>query len=170
MLGTNDSKPQNWQYKSDLVSDYETMIDVFRGWPSAPWCGSASAVPAFYVNYSIQPDIIRNEILPLIDRIGQEKNVPVIDLYTAVADGSLFPDGIHPNAVGAGVMAQTIAPYLLGVRFSLDFNHDGIVNFTDFARWPCCGGRATRPSMSLRCPTATASSIGWTSAAWHGSG
>ena len=38
-----------------------------------------------------------------------------------------------PNAEGAGVMAQTIAPYLLGVRFSPDFNHDGIVNFTDFA-------------------------------------
>ncbi len=91
-------------------------------------------VPAFYVNYSIQPDIIRDEILPLIDQIGQEKNVPVIDLYTALADGSLFPDGIHPNVAGAGVMAQTIAPYLLGVRFSLDFDHDGIVNFTDFAR------------------------------------
>jgi lysophospholipase L1-like esterase len=134
MLGTNDSKPQNWQYKGDFVSDYEAMIDVFRGRPSAPVVWICKCVPAFYVNYSIQPDIIRDEILPLIDRIGQEKNVPVIDLYTALADGSLFPDGIHPNVAGAGVMAQTIAPYLLGVRFSLDFDHDGIVNFTDFAR------------------------------------
>ncbi len=110
------------------------MIDVFRGLPSAPQVWICKPVPAFYVNYSIQPDIIHDEILPLIDQIAQEKNVPVIDLYTALADGSLFPDGIHPNAAGAGVMAQTIAPYLLGVRFSLDFNHDGIVNFTDFAR------------------------------------
>ncbi len=45
MLGTNDSKPQNWQYKGDFVSDYETMIDVFRGRPARRWCGSASASP-----------------------------------------------------------------------------------------------------------------------------
>jgi len=134
-LGTNDSKPQNWQYKSDFVPDYESMIDTFRSLPSRPQVWICKPVPAFYVNFSIRPEVIRDEILPLIDRIAREKNAPVIDLYTALQDsGKLFPDGIHPNAEGAGLMAQTIAPFLLGVRSLPDFDRDGVINFADFAR------------------------------------
>jgi lysophospholipase L1-like esterase len=133
-LGTNDSKPQNWQYKGDFIADYESMIEVFRSLPSRPQVWICKPVPAFYLNYSIRPEVIRDEILPLIDQIAREKNMPVIDLYTALADhGSLFPDGIHPNAEGAGLMAQTIAPFLLGARFLPDVNHDGVLNFADFA-------------------------------------
>ena len=133
-LGTNDSKPQNWQYKGDFVSDYESMIAAFRALPSKPQVWICKPVPAFYVNFSIRPEVIRDEILPLIDQISREKNAPVIDLYTALLDrGSLFPDGIHPNAEGAGLMAQTIAPLLLGARFLPDVNHDGVLNFADFA-------------------------------------
>jgi lysophospholipase L1-like esterase len=134
-LGTNDSKPQNWQYKGDFVSDYENMIDIFRALPSRPQVWICKPVPAFYVNFSIRPEVIRDEILPLIDQISREKSAPVIDLYTALQDsGKLFPDGIHPNAEGAGLMAQAIAPFLLGVRFLPEFDHDGVVNFVDFAR------------------------------------
>jgi acyl-CoA thioesterase-1 len=134
-LGTNDSKPQNWQYKDDFVPDYENMIDTFRALPSRPQVWICKPVPAFYVNFSIRPDVIRDEILPLIDQISREKNAPVIDLYSALQDfGNLFPDGIHPNAEGAGLMAQAIAPFLLGVRSLPDFERDGVVNFADFAR------------------------------------
>ncbi len=78
--------------------------------------------------------MIRDEILPLIDRISQEKDAPVIDLYTALLNSaSLFPDAIHPNVEGAGLMAQTIAPFLLGVRALPDFNHDGVLDLQDFA-------------------------------------
>jgi len=126
-LGTNDSKPQNWQYKGDFVADYSAMIDVFRALPSKPVVWICKPVPAFAVNFAIRPEVIRDEILTLIDQIAQEKGTPVIDLYTALLDyGNLFPDNIHPNAEGAGVMAETIAPFLLGVLFLPDFNHDGV--------------------------------------------
>ena len=134
-LGTNDSKPQNWQYKGDFVRDYENMIDTFRALPSGPQVWICKPVPAFYVNFNIRPEVIRDEILPLIDQISREKNAPVIDLYAALQNsGNLFPDGIHPNAEGAGLMAQAIAPFLVGVRFLPDFEHDGLLNFVDFAR------------------------------------
>lgn len=29
-LGTNDSKPQNWQHKADFKKDYLNLIEVFR--------------------------------------------------------------------------------------------------------------------------------------------
>jgi len=133
-LGTNDSKPQNWQYKAEFVRDYENMIDVFRALPSKPQVWICKPVPAFYVNFSIRPEVIQDEILPMIEQIAREKNVPVVDLYTALQDhANLFPDGIHPNAEGAGLMAQTIAPFLLGVRLLPDVNHDGVLDFLDFA-------------------------------------
>jgi acyl-CoA thioesterase-1 len=148
-LGTNDSKPQNWQYQGDFVSDYESMIEVFRALPSKPQVWICKPVPAFYLNYSIRPEVIHDEILPLIDQISHEKNVPVIDLYTALLNyGSLFPDGIHPNAEGAGLMAQTIAPFLLGARFLPDVNHDGVLNFVDFARL-ALSWRQTDPSFDI---------------------
>ena len=132
-LGTNDSKPQNWQYENEFVADYGSLIDAFRALPSQPVVWICKPVPAFAVNFTIRPDVIRDEILPLIEQISQEKAVPVIDLYTALLSyGSLFPDSIHPNAEGAGLMAETIAPFLLGVLSLPDFNHDGVVNLQDF--------------------------------------
>ncbi len=134
-LGTNDSKPQNWARKGDFVPDYEKMIDVFRALPSQPEVWICKPVPAFRENFTIRPDVIRDEILPLVEQIGREKDAPVIDLYAALLNaGSLFPDGIHPNAEGAGLMAQTIAPFLLGVCFLPDFNNDGVLNLVDFSR------------------------------------
>ena len=131
-LGTNDSKPQNWQYKADFVADYGALIDAFRALPSRPQVWICKPVPAFVVAWGITPAVIQDEILPLIEQIGREKDVPVIDLYTALLDaGHLFPDGIHPNAAGAGVMAETIAACLLGVRFRPDFNDDWQVDLDD---------------------------------------
>ena len=110
------------------------MIDAFRALPSAPEVWICKPVPAFYTNFSISPTVIHDEILPMIDEIAAEKGTPVFDLYTALADhGDLFPDGIHPNVAGAGVMAETIAPFLLGVRAVPDFNQDGVLNLVDFA-------------------------------------
>jgi len=139
-LGTNDSKPQNWMHRDEYISDYSAMIDAFRALPSGPEVWICKPVPAFYVNFAISPTVIHDEILPMIDEIAALKGTPVFDLYTALEDhGDLFPDGIHPNVAGAGLMAEFIAPYLLGVRAVPDFNHDGVLNLVDFAhlalRW-----------------------------------
>ncbi len=139
-LGTNDSKPQNWAYRDQYISDYVAMIDAFRALPSHPVVWICKPVPAFYTNFAISPTVIHDEILPMIDEIAALRDTPVFDLYTALEDhGDLFPDGIHPNAEGAGLMAQFIAPFLLGVRSMPDFNQDGVMNLLDFAylaqRW-----------------------------------
>ncbi len=151
-LGTNDSKPQNWQYKDDFVTDYGDMIDAFRALPSKPVVWICKPVPAFSVAFTIRPEVIRDEILPLIDQIAREKGTPVIDLYTALLhSGHLFPDAIHPNPEGAGLMAQTIAPLLLGVRFLPDYNSDGVMNLRDFALL-AQGWRGTDPSLDVAPP------------------
>lgn len=134
MLGTNDSKPQNWAYDTEFVSDYCALIDSFAGLASHPRIWICKPVPAFTDIYAISNRVIRFEIIPLIDEIARQKHVEVIDLYTPLLGAdALFPDGIHPNAAGAGRMAQVVAPILLGVRYMPDFNGDGFINFIDYA-------------------------------------
>lgn len=152
MLGTNDSKPWNWVYKADFVSDYSDLIDTFRALPGRPQVWICRPVPAAYENFSIRPDVIRDEIGPLVEQIGRDKGVLVIDLYTPLADHlDLFPDGIHPDAAGARRIAQTLLPYLLNRPLVRDFSQDGVVNWLDFARlaqrW-----RELEPSLDIAPP------------------
>ncbi len=134
MLGTNDSKPQNWKYKDQFVADYCLLIDTFRALSSKPQVWICRPIPAASQAYSINGTIIRDEMLPMLDEIARLKNVPIIDTYTAmVSHTDLLPDGIHPDSAGNKIIAQTILPYLLGVRAMPDFNRDGWVNLLDFA-------------------------------------
>ncbi|HKI71629.1 MAG TPA: xylanase, partial [Verrucomicrobiae bacterium] len=58
---------------------------------------------------------VSGEIIPRIRQVAQEKNVPTIDLHQALGDRpQYFPDQIHPNAVGAGMMAMTVFTALKG--------------------------------------------------------
>jgi acyl-CoA thioesterase-1 len=134
MLGTNDSKPQNWAYSTEFVPDYCSLIDSFTGLASHPRIWICKPVPAFKDAFGITNSVIRFEIIPLIDEIARQKHVEVIDLYTPLLGAdALFPDGIHPNTAGAGRIVQVIAPILLGVKYMPDFNGDGFINFIDYA-------------------------------------
>jgi len=133
-LGTNDSKPYNWVYKEEYVADYLYLIDRFAELPSAPEIWICKPVPAFNSNFSISGPVIENEILPLIDEIAQQRDVGVIDLFTALSgEGALFPDGIHPNVEGAGLIAEAVLYTLIGIRALPDFDGDAMVDFKDFA-------------------------------------
>ena len=135
MLGTNDSKPYNWIYKDEFVPNYCALIDSFASLSSDPEIWICKPVPAFSTNYNIRNEVIRDEIIPLIDEIAGLREVKVIDLYTPLLDASsMFPDGIHPNAEGAGLMAKVIAPILLGTIRVPDLNQDGYINLIDYAK------------------------------------
>ena len=114
-LGTNDSKPPNWEHKTGFAADLAGLIEAFRALPSRPDVWVCRPVPAFPGKYGIRDEIIRKEILPIIDAVAKEQNVPIIDLYTALSDQpEHFPDTIHPNADGARVMAREVHKALIG--------------------------------------------------------
>lgn len=46
-LGTNDTKPQNWKYSDEFLSDYRAMITEMRNLPSHPKIYLCKPVPAF---------------------------------------------------------------------------------------------------------------------------
>jgi lysophospholipase L1-like esterase len=108
-LGTNDSKPYNWRFKDQFATDLRDMIDLFAGLPSHPRILVCLPVPAYGVNFDISPDVIKNEVIPILKQVAQEKGAMVVDLYSPLSGRpELFADNIHPNAAGAAIIARTL--------------------------------------------------------------
>ncbi len=112
-LGSNDSKPQNWKFKSEYITNYVEMIRIFQALPSKPIVYICYPAPAYQTKWGINDTVIRKEMIPLIKKIANETNVKIVDMYKALSDKEeMFPDKIHPDANGALVMAKTIAKEL----------------------------------------------------------
>ncbi|MBM3168045.1 MAG: sialate O-acetylesterase [Bacteroidetes bacterium] len=110
-LGTNDSKPQNWQHKADFVEDYLDLIREFRmHMPKDGMVYIILPVPVTRVNFGITPDVMNNEQRLMLFEVIQKSGAEVIDLYTPLMDKpELLPDGVHPNAEGLTIMAGVIS-------------------------------------------------------------
>jgi len=112
-LGTNDSKDFNWKFKDEFLVDYQAMIDTFRI-VSNPIIYVCQPVPAFEKRWSIDSLVVAEEVVPMVEKIGKENNLTVINLFDPFLDKELlFPDKIHPNGHGAALMAGIISKYLL---------------------------------------------------------
>jgi len=116
MLGTNDSKPQNWQYGGNFYSDYQRLITTYTNLTSSPRVLICTPPPVFGSNsYSINAGIVATNIAPLIRQLGTNLNHQVIDMQTLLAGHSeWFPDFVHPNSQGTSVMAAIVYTALLG--------------------------------------------------------
>ena len=117
MLGTNDSKPQNWVYGTNFVSNYLDLIATYvtNKYHPNPRILICTPPPGWSTIYSINPGIIATNIAPLIRQIGTNQNIQVIDMRNLFAGhGEWFPDGIHPNIQGNAVMAAIVYTALQG--------------------------------------------------------
>jgi len=114
-LGTNDTKPRNWEFIADLETDYRSLIQSFQQLDSKPLVILLKAVPAFPERWGISDSLINGELNPRIEKLAKELGLPCIDLHAPmVGRGNLFPDLIHPNAEGAGIMARILFNELTG--------------------------------------------------------
>ena len=114
-LGTNDSKPQNWKYGDEFADDLSAMLDHFAALPSHPKIWVCLPPPVYQTKWGINEATVIGQIIPLLKQVAREKKVPTIDLHQALSDRpQYFPDQIHPNATGAGMMAMTVFTALKG--------------------------------------------------------
>lgn len=109
-LGTNDSKPGNWNPER-FKNDYQSLIDTFMTIQPQPQIFLCLPVPVYkHSKFRIDGEVVSQEILPIIKRLAQENDLPVIDLYTPfIEKDNLVPDGVHPEAEGAAIIAEILA-------------------------------------------------------------
>ena len=107
MLGTNDSKPQNWKFKEEFAADYKDLLGQFAKLTSKPRIFICHPVPVpGKGNYGINEEGVKEQA-PVIDEIAKELGVSVIDMHSALMDHpETLPDRVHPNTAGAGLMAE----------------------------------------------------------------
>ena len=129
-LGTNDSKPQNWQYGAEFKQDLEQMITSLAPTLAQPTKKKGkknktpiitkpqiflcTPIPAFKSTWNISDSVIVNNIIPIQQEVAQKYGLKVIDLHSLFTDGAdlVQQDGIHPNGKGAQRLADIIAEEL----------------------------------------------------------
>lgn len=113
-LGGNDAKLRNRIHKADFVGDACDLVRSYQNLPTHPRVILMTAIPGFTNDSTeIWDKAIVRDINPLIIKAARELGIEVLDMHPLfVGRGELFRDGIHPNDVGAQMMAVKMADYI----------------------------------------------------------
>lgn len=108
-LGTNDSKDRNWAGTERFIAGLEALAEEFEQLPSQPQIIIALPAKAYKENFHIRDSIIAQYELPAIRQMAKRHHWKLVNLYKATSHmAKNFPDGIHPNAAGAKVIAKKV--------------------------------------------------------------
>ncbi|WP_193213107.1 GDSL-type esterase/lipase family protein [Luteolibacter marinus] len=115
MLGTNDTKPQNWEHEKEFTDDYVELVNSFQGLSSEPRIYVCRPCPVTEPgNFGINEKNLKVWI-KRIDEMAEDMNLGVIDMHKALeGKPELLPDRVHPNTEGAGEMAKAAVMALTG--------------------------------------------------------
>lgn len=115
MLGTNDSKPHNWQRKAEFEGDYRALIASFKALPSHPRIYLCTPAPVILDGkWGITEDVVHGQIAPKVSALAQEEGLPLIDVHSALASHpECLVDHIHPDASGAAIIAKAVEQVLM---------------------------------------------------------
>ena len=117
MLGTNDTKPQNWKHEAEFAADYAELVKSFQALASKPRIYVCRPCPVpepgnFGINEKNNQEWIKR-----IDKMAKEMDLGMIDMHKSLEDKpQLLPDRVHPNVEGAGEMAKAAYKELTGKK------------------------------------------------------
>lgn len=122
-LGTNDSKPKNWQgHEKDFARDLQRMVDTLKALPSKPriiLCEPIKAntgAPTGDTN-QISDSVITAAIIPAIRKVAKKNKLTVLALHDIAFDeDEMQRDGIHPTAKGDKKIAEAVAECIKGKK------------------------------------------------------
>jgi lysophospholipase L1-like esterase len=144
MLGSNDSKPKNWAYKTNFITDYTDLIATYTSLPTHPRVLICTPPPVFGSGaWNINPGVVATNIAPTVRQLGVSLGREVIDMHARFAGrAEWFPDTVHPNSMGTTVMAAIVYTALRGDTMNGDIPHLGITlsgSNKAVVDWPAAG-------------------------------
>ncbi len=109
MLGTNDARINIYQESQNLEANCKTLISAFQGFASKPEIFVATPPPIFNNTLGLSSANLVQGVIPRILQVAHQLSLPVIDVYSALSGHpECFPDGVHPNADGAQIIANSV--------------------------------------------------------------
>ena len=118
MIGTNDSKPPNWEETGDAFREgYAALVEDYLALDPRPVVviGISPTVKGGGFTYGVTEKIVGGGVVPVQRRIAEEKGLPTVDCR-AVLDPHMATaysgDGLHPNAEGNALLAAAFAARL----------------------------------------------------------
>ena len=117
MMGTNDSKPENWHGETAFRMAAEALLtDYFRDGrkPQVYLCTPATAFFAegftgSITKFDVQPRIV-DVVAKIMEEIAAEKGCPLIDIHAVTASHPEWfdADSVHPDNTGAAAIARAV--------------------------------------------------------------
>ena len=111
MLGTNDTKTRNWD-PAVFRRDYRKIVDSYVALPSHPRVVLVAPIQAFLIMgrplLGVRPDNMEEGVRPAIREIAKEAGLELVDLQDLFTDNKYCHDGVHPQRLGAQMLADAI--------------------------------------------------------------
>ena len=122
-LGINDTDPRNWpHYRDGFVGDYLALIDSLRRVnPKARFLlARMTPIGAGHSRFISGTKTWHGQIQGAIETVADAAGAELIDFYEPLHRFPwMFPDNLHPNAEGAGILAKTVYSGITGDYGSL---------------------------------------------------
>lgn len=117
-LGLNDTDPRNWpNYRDEFIPDYLDLIDTLRAANPKVEVWVCRMTPIFHGHHRFKSGTRdwHAQIQTAIEEVARLADVHIIDLHEPLYHRpDLFADALHPNAEGAGILAQTVYSAMTG--------------------------------------------------------
>ena len=112
MLGSNDAKQRNFTTIDEYLTDYEAMINHYRGLGSKPRVYIATP-PTVYPDMTGTSTISAENVELMADAVrtlGKKLHISVIEVNkkTKGFPQGFVDDGVHTNILGAKLIATTV--------------------------------------------------------------
>lgn len=111
MLGTNDSKEENWTDADTFVKEYKALLDTYFADGRQPkvymgLCAESYDIENPEMDYGIQPAIV-DQIVSALQSAYATEEVEIIDIHGLTSEHPEWftKDGVHPSTEGAKAIA-----------------------------------------------------------------
>lgn len=115
MMGSNDSKPENWKGESAFRVALCTMLDNYSDaqiilcTPAVCYEVEPPECLDDGIGYELQADVLAT-IARIIREVAAERNYPLVDIHALTSENPqwLENDGVHPNHEGSAAIAEAV--------------------------------------------------------------